>query len=394
MSSIKIKLRKSTVQGRTGVLTIQVINNRKVRCLTTRFRLFPYEWDMKKEEIILHAADKKREAYLRKIAEALAYELDKLEQCREVLERKHRYTVAEWIQSYIDSSLEGDLFPFMERLIKTMKAENRKRTAAIYNVTMRSIQSFSKGADIPMDSIDAGLVKQYEAYLKARLVSMNTLSCYMRVWRAVYNRAVDEGLTYQQYPFKNVYTGVAKTVKRAVGESLITQLKMLDLQDELSLARDLFMFSFYTRGMSFVDMANLTHKHLKDGYLRYTRSKTRQKLAIRMEPCMEEIIERYRGRTFDDYLLPVYHSDNQEITSVLRTYNKRLLRISAKLELEKPLTSYVARHSWATIALRKGVPLQVISEGMGHENEHTTRIYLASLDQASLDRANAQVIAL
>jgi site-specific recombinase XerD len=394
MASIKIKFRKSTVEKKEGVLTIQVINNRKVKCLTTRFRLFSHEWDMEKDEIILHTADKEREAYLRKITTALDNELKKLNQCKEVLDKKSMYTVTEWIECYMDGSLNGNLFPFMERLIKKLSAENRKRTAAIYSVANRSFYSFREGVDIPIDSINAGLIKQYEAHLKTKQVSMNTISCYMRIWRAVYNRAAEEGLTYQRHPFKNVYTGIAKTVKRAVGETLIMRLKMLDLQKELSLARDLFMFSFYTRGMSFVDMANLKHNHVKNGYLRYIRSKTRQKLTIRIEPCMEEILERYRNQTFDNYLLPIYHSGNLDATSALRTYNKRLVRISAKLELEKPITSYVARHSWATIALRKGVPLQVISEGMGHENEYTTRIYLATIDQAAIDQANAQIIAL
>ncbi|MDR1499801.1 MAG: site-specific integrase [Tannerellaceae bacterium] len=396
MASIKVKLRESTVKEREGVLTIQVINNRKVKCFTTRFHIFPHEWDKEKSRIIEEAGDIGRRAYLTGTREALDKELRKLHRCKEVLDKKKTYSVDELVRRYTDNSLNGRLFTFMDRLIDNMKADSRHRTAAIYSVARRSFADFRQGADIPIEDIDQGLIRGYETYLKGRLVSMNTISCYMRVWRAVYNRAVEEGLSPQQQPFKNVYTGVAKTAKRAINETLIARLKELDLEPEahLSLARDLFMFSFYTRGMSFVDMANLKREHIRKGYITYKRSKTKQLLTIRLEPCIENIIERYRSHTVGDYLLPIYHRGNRDATSTLRTYNKRLERISAMMDLDKPLTSYVARHSWATIAMRKGIPMSIISEGMGHESEHTTRIYLAAIEQSTLDQANAQIISL
>jgi len=154
------------------------------------------------------------------------------------------------------------------------------------------------------------------------------------------------------------------------------------------------MFSFYMRGMSFVDMANLRQSDLKDGYITYSRSKTKQVLTVKVEKCMEEIIVCYKGQTIDDYVLPIYDKQNYNHSSHLRTYNKRLKRISKLLKLGKPLSSYVSRHSWATLALHQGVPVEVISESMGHENENTTRIYLASLDRSIIDKANAEIIDL
>jgi site-specific recombinase XerD len=396
MASIKVKLRKSTVKEKEGVLIFQVINDRKVKCLTTRFHLFSHEWDMKKDEVILHAADKDREVYLRSLIDSLDKELGKLNRCMEILNKKPAYSVSELLERYADSSLNGNIFPFMERLIGKLKAENRIRTAAIYSVAKRSFHSFRQGVDLSIDIIDTGIIRRYETYLKLKQVSMNTISCYMRIWRSVYNQAVEEGLATQRHPFKNVYTGVAKTAKRAVNEILVMKLKDLDLSDskELAMARDLFMFSFYTRGMSFIDMANLKRTQVQKGYLTYMRSKTRQTLTIRIEPCIEEIINRYKCKTLDSFLLPIFHPGNRDASSTLRTYNKRLVRISGKLGLEKPLTSYVARHTWATIALRRGIPMSVISEGMGHESEHTTRIYLAAIEQSAIDKANAQIIDL
>jgi integrase len=239
-------------------------------------------------------------------------------------------------------------------------------------------------------------MQEYDMYLKKEGLSANSISCYMRALRAIYNQAVGKGLAVARNPFKDIYTGINKTTKRAVNEYVITRLSKLDLsgQEHLKLAQDLFMFSFYTRGMSFKDMADLKQGNIKNGYIVYLRSKTKQILTIRIEKCMKEIINRYKDSTVDDYILPVYNKHNYNHASHLGTYNKRLKRISKILNLEKPLSSYVSRHSWATIAHRKGFPLQVISEGMGHENEKTTRIYLASLEQSVIDNANAQIIAL
>jgi site-specific recombinase XerD len=397
MVSMKVKFRQSTVKGKEGVLLIQIIGNRKMKLLTTRFRILPEEWDEEKKTIKLHVTDKEREIYLCEIRSALEGELKKLAGLVTFLEKKGTYTVNELAAHYADSSLHGNLFPYMERWIQKLKTENRTATATIYHVVKKSFYNFRRGSDVLIASMDAGLMKQYETYLKNNRVSMNSISCYMRTLRAVYNKAVDDGLTHQRQPFKNVYTGICKTVKRAVDEMLIMRLKKLNLSEvkELSLARDLFLFSFYTRGMSFVDMVNLTHSHIQTGYLLYTRSKTGQNLSIKIEPCIEEIITRYRHETFGNFLLPIYRrSGKNNPSSALRIYNKRLRRISDLMGLEKPLTSYVARHTWATIALRKGIPLQVISEGMGHESENTTRIYLASLEQSIIDQANAQIISL
>jgi integrase len=224
----------------------------------------------------------------------------------------------------------------------------------------------------------------------------NSISCYMRALRAIYNQAVDKGLSEQKNPFREVYTGIDKTIKRAVNEEVITLLKNLDLSRKKALekTRDVFMFSFYMRGMSFVDMANLRQSAIKDGYITYSRSKTKQILTIKVEKCIEEIITRYQDQTIADYLLPIYNERNYNHDSHLRTYNKRLKRISGMLKLEKPLSSYDSRHSWATLALHRGVPVEIISESMGHENENTTRIYLASLDQSVIDKANAEIIDL
>jgi integrase len=236
----------------------------------------------------------------------------------------------------------------------------------------------------------------YEACLKKKGVRMNTTSFYMRILRAVYNRAVEKGLTEQRYPFRHVYTGVEKTVKRAVSVKVIKKLKELDLsmKPTLDFARDMFLFSFYTRGMSFVDMAYLRKIDLQNGILTYRRRKTGQQLTIKWEKCMEEIICKYPSNK-TDYLLPiikVQDNERKQYDNALHLVNYRLKDLSKILKLQRPLTLYVARHSWASAAKAKNIPLSVICEGMGHESEKTTQIYLASLETSVVDKANKVIL--
>ena len=145
----------------------------------------------------------------------------------------------------------------------------------------------------------------YEAYLQKRGLTKNSTSFYMRILRTVYNRAVEKDLITNRNPFKHVYTGIDKTVKRAIPLGAIKRIKNLDLsmRPSLDFARDMFMFSFYTRGMSFIDMAYLKKRDLSNGILSYLRRKTRQQLFIRWEKCMQEIVEKYDTNYCSPYLL-------------------------------------------------------------------------------------------
>ncbi|MDR1200375.1 MAG: site-specific integrase [Tannerellaceae bacterium] len=382
--------------NKEGALYIQLIHNRKTKLITTRFRLYPFEWDVRSSTVITDNADNERNMYLQNIRDGSESEIRRIYNLISILEKRGDYTIQELVEYYTSNSFNGYFFPFVKYQIKKLKSERRTKTASIHETVGRSFSRFRYGKDIRIEKIDGILMQRYEAYLKDNNVCVNSISCYMRALRAVYNQAVEKGLTVSKNPFKDVYTGIDKTSKRAVNEDIIVKLCRLDLSEYngLQLARDLFMFSFYTRGMSFVDMANLKQSNLKNGYLVYIRSKTKQGLSIKLEKCIEDIIERHNALTVDDYILPIYNTQNRDYNSHLRTYNKRLKRLSEMLSLKKSLSSYVSRHSWATIAFRKGFPVQVISEGMGHGNEKTTRIYLASLDQSVIDNANAQIIAL
>ena len=186
-------------------------------------------------------------------------------------------------------------------------------------------------------------------------------------------------------------------MKRAVSMTVIRQIRDLELRFSSSMdyARDIFMFSFYTRGMSFVDMAFLKKKDIRNGILSYRRHKTNQQLFIKWEKPMQEIVNKYN--TVDTpYLLPIIKNigknERRQYINAAHLINRKLKMIGELLNLNVTLTTYVARHAWASIARSKNISISVICEAMGHDSENTTKIYLASLDTSAVDNANSLII--
>lgn len=396
MASIKIKFRPSTVEGKEGGLYFQIIQNRAIRQLNTDYKVYAYEWDAEMETVVVNGT---RANILCSIKERMEWDLSRFERIVRQLEQERRkYTADDVITLFHKVTKETSLFSFMHSVIIQLRQLGKIRTSETYTATLKSFMEFREEQDVPLDGVNSDLMLLYEAHLKAKGVRMNTISFYMRILRAVYNRAVEKELTPQKYPFRYVYTGVDKTVKRAVPVKVIKALKELDLpmKSSLDFARDMFMFSFYTRGMSFVDMAYLKKTDLQNGTLTYCRRKTGQQLTVKWENCMEEIIKKYPSNS-SVYLLPIIKAQGNErkqYDNALHLVNYRLKDLSRMLKLQRPLTMYVARHSWASVAKVRNVPLSVISEGMGHDSEKTTQIYLASLEASVVDKANKMILEL
>ena len=396
MTSIKIKFRPSTVDGKEGGIYFQIIHNRVVRQLNTEYKLFAEEWNAELESIVIKGS---RSNFLLGIQERLSWDATRLEKVVHTLEtERRRFTADDVITMFHKLTKESSLFTFMHGVIAQLKQLSKTRTSETYTATLKSFMAFRESQDVPLDGISSDMMLLYEAHLKTRDVSMNTISFYMRNLRAVYNRAVEKGLTPQNNPFRHVYTGVDKTIKRAIPIKEIKALKELDLslKPSLNFARDMFMFSFYTRGMSFIDMAYLKKSDLQNGILTYRRRKTGQLLSIKWEKCMEDIVSKH-PQNQTDYLLPIIKetvNERRQYDNALHLVNYHLKGLSSMLKLQRPLTMYVARHSWASAAKAKNVPLSVISEGMGHDSEATTQIYLASLETSVVDKANKMILGL
>lgn len=272
----------------------------------------------------------------------------------------------------------------------------RTRSAETCLTALNSFKRFRKHADLGYDEVTSDLVQRYESYLKEQGLCRNTSSFYIRQFRTCYNLAVEQGLTADRHPFRHVYTGVDKTAKRALRQEDMSRIYRMDLSGlpQAAFARDIFMFSFFTRGMSFVDMVYLRNSDIHDGVLTYARHKTGQMLSMRIEPQLQHIIDRYSNAS--PYILPVLAKDDSydNYRQQQRELNKFIRKIGVLLNIPEPLTFYVARHSWATLARDCGTPLTVISAGMGHTSERTTRIYLAQLDHNIIDKANRKIIDL
>ena len=400
MASIKVKYRPSTTNGKEGSIYYQVIHGRTVRQIGTDFRVLDTEWDKEASSVrIMPETDENRKRYLHSVAEHIGWDIRRLQaiiaQCDRQGGSYSAYNIVEKFNSHANGQ---SLFGFMQDIIRQLKQLGKVRTSETYTAALASFMKFREGQDILLGEIDSDTMMLYEAWLKGKGICPNSTSFYMRILRAVYNRAVEKELTEQKYPFKHVYTGIDKTVKRAVPLKEIKHIKELDLtlKPHLEYARDMFLFSFYTRGMAFIDMAYLKKSDLKNGILTYRRRKTGQQLTIKWEKCMEEIVSKYKNAYNTEYLLPIIVNPlvdaRKQYRNAIYRVNTALKDIAKSVGLSIALTMYCTRHSWASIAKTKNIPISVMSEGMGHDSEETTRIYLASLDTSIVDKANSLII--
>lgn len=287
---------------------------------------------------------------------------------------------------------------YTKLLIKEKENGGHYRTAEAYISALNSFNRFANNQPIPLINVTPTLMENYEEYLKKRDICMNTISFYMRILKAVYKKAVRQELIVNKKPFENVYTGVAKTKKRALDIESIKKIKYAETLDEMEqMAQKLFLFSFYTRGMSFVDMAYLKKSDVKNGVLQYKRRKTGQRIIIKWEPVMQEIVNSFKSYN-EVYLMPIIRNvgkgERNQYRYLQYLINKKLTELGKRLQLPCELTMYVSRHSWATIAKYNDVPLSVISDAMGHSSEKMTNIYLKSLNESIIDETNSKIIKL
>lgn len=397
MATIKVKFRPSTVADREGTIYYQIIHERKVRQLLSDYHVFPAEWD-ENRSMVTTTQKSDRKSYILSIRERIRWDVERLTKISRKLEADGLpYTADDVIDEFNRYANEYSLFNFIEGIIIKLKQNGKVRTSETYTAALNSFKKFRKDEDIMLDCLTSQIMEAYEAWHQSRGVAPNTISFYTRILRAVYNRAVEEDVVENRNPFRHVYTGVDKTVNRALPLPVIKKIKTLDLSlaPALDYARDMFMMSFMLRGMSFIDMAYLRKTDLANGYVIYRRRKTGQQLTIEWTKDMQLILDKYPENA-SDYLLPIIRNPGTNERCAYRNagynINHNLKKIAKKVGVSIPLTLYVARHSWASAAKAKGIPISVISEGMGHDSETTTQIYLASLDASVVDKANSLIL--
>lgn len=295
-----------------------------------------------------------------------------------------------------ESSSSGtDILKLMNRIANRKEQLGSFRTADTYRSAYRRLANFLGGKPLRPNEVTSSLAEEYEGYLKNEGMTMNSVSFYLRILRAVYNEAVREGLAIDTKPFARVYTGVARTSKRALSIDAVRKIFTAKGQTgKQRFARDMFMFSFLTRGMSFVDMAHLTKENLKGNILTYRRRKTGQTISVLWLECMQDIVDRWPSLD-GHHLLGILDENIEPLEKQYRkcqmSVNYMLRNLCRDIGAGDNVTMYSARHSWASIAKELDIPVAVISDGMGHDSVATTQIYLNTIS-SRIDMANDKVI--
>ncbi|MDE6637186.1 MAG: site-specific integrase, partial [Muribaculaceae bacterium] len=349
MASVKVKFRPSSISNREGTIYYQIIHNRTIRQLTTDYHIFPSEWN-DKSGVFISPKKIERSSIIRSIRESVRWDLERINKIIRQLDNEgFSYSTDTIINVFNQKSSDNSLFNFMQSAILRLQHNGKTRTSETYKATLRSFNNFRNGVDLRLDSLTSNIMEEYQAWLHQRGVSPNTISFYIRILRAVYNRAIEDEIIENRHPFRRVYTGVEKTVKRALPLPMIKKIKSLDLslKPDIQFARDMFILSFMLRGMSFIDMALLKKSDLRDGHITYRRRKTGQKLIIKWTKDMQQILDKYPENP-SEYLLPIIKNSKSKLRYAYKNMgekiNIRLKKIEEMAGLSLQLTMYEARN--------------------------------------------------
>ena len=399
MATVKIKFRASSVAGKEGTLYYHIIHQRKLRWISTDYHVYPEEWNARKSSVIVSNSNN-RQAHLQLIQSQIDWEMKQM-QC--IIHDKEMdgvsYSVDDLANEIQQLPTSQSVFTFFRKQIAKKEQMQCVGTKNNYTNAVNRFIEFRNQKDLTFSQMTADMMEMYQAWLWNRGVGQNTVSFYLRTLRTLHHKAVEAGQATSNDIFAHVQTANVRTAKRAISVKDIRKIEKLELQigSSIDKARDLFLLSFYLRGMAFVDMAFLKKSDLKCGMVSYNRRKTHQNLNIEWIKPMQAIIDKYAEQTKDSpYMLPILTgketSPYTQYRKVEYNTNYNLKKIGKMIGLKIPLTTYVARHTWASIALHMNIPIATISEGMGHNSYKTTQIYLESIDVATINEANRRII--
>ena len=372
---------------------LRVTKDRKRKYVSLGISVNPENWDFSKnqpkaecpnrEYIELLIADKLKE-YSAKIIELKAtnQEFTSTTLVEKVcVNRVNRKTVCDLFREHINN----------------LTASGRKSYALSIKQLYNSLIEFNGHLDIPFAEMDIVWLRRYEAFLRRKGLAENTIGIRFRTLRSIYNVAIEEdAVSSELYPFKKLKVSKLhqETAKRALSKEDIE--RVLSYKSTNRYTRfpiDIFAFTYYCGGINFVDIAHLTKANIVDGRLIYKRQKTKKLIKIPLQPQAVALIEKYSNDE-SPYLFPIlsdfHKTDIQQanrIHKVISKVNERLKQIGKALNIPITLTTYVARHSQATVMKRAGVSTAVIREIMGHSSERVTQIYLDSFDNEQVDNA-------
>jgi site-specific recombinase XerD len=311
------------------------------------------------------------------------------------------YSVSQLKEMIEGKSSKQSFFSFSEKQMEEMKKAKRIGNARYYKSSVGALKAYCKGKDLSFQELNYSFLLKFETAHLAKGNSLNGLAAYMRAYRAIFNKAIKDGVAEKElYPFENYTIKTTKTRKRAISMDSIGKILALPIERKSSLyhARNYFLLSFFMRGMPFADLAQLKLSNIIDGRIYYQRKKTDKPYNIKITSEIETILSEYlNGKEKEDFILPIIKRKEIEeqyldIEWARKTFNKRLKKIATLCEISENLTSYVSRHSFATRAKNLGVPIATISDMLGHADTKTTEIYLDSLQSDLMDEFHEKVI--
>ena len=404
MSSAKVVLFTSkTFKNSEHPIMIRLIKDRKVSYLSIGGSCSKLLWDKKEnlpkkkhplyKELVILITKKKLEA------NKLILKLD---------ESGTDYSISEITRELKKNKLnKKSLFTYFDDVIKNLINNDKIGYANVFKSTKNSIKKFLDNKEIEFISIDDHFLRKYDEYLLSNNVSLNSVFVYMRTFKTLINYARKDNLIKKEFnPFIDFdfkkYSRV-KTKKRAITKSQMKVIIDLELESGTRLfnSKSYFLFSFYARGINFIDIAYLKWENIKNNRLLYTRKKTNENFSIEITKELKTILDYFKpfNNSKNDFIFPILNenhisaiSKDYRIDKVLKMVNADLKIIAEKTGIEENLTTYVARHSYATIMKFNGVSTSLISQSMGHNSEKTTQIYLDDFGNDILDEASRSLI--
>lgn len=374
-------------------LMICICKNSKRKYISLGVSVAPQYWDFQKNKPKRNCPNK---ILIEKLMAQKSRELSEL--VLELEADNRQYTAATLVEKAVRPKVKATVGSLMQEHIKELRDADRTGYALSMEQVYNSLVKFSGHLDIPFSDIDIQWLKKYEQWLRSNGLAENTIGIRFRTLRRIYNIALERKLVKpEDYPFKSF--GVSRlhqnTPKRAVNKDCIRKILNYPTEDKryyCSLAIDLFKFSYFMGGINFADMAYLTGRNIMDGRLVYSRRKTKKIINLPLQQDALDVLNKYRSES--DYLFPIflpYHKTEQQrrnrLHKVITKVNDALKDIGKELGIPIDLTTYVARHSYATVLKRSGVSTAIISESLGHSSEKVTQIYLDSFENGQIDEA-------
>ncbi len=391
--------KNKTLSNGEHPLMLRITKDRKSKYQSLGISIPPQFWDFTKNQPKHNCPN--RDAILRLIAEKTKqYQ----EQLIEFKAENKEFTVTTLVEKLTNPTKPKTVGELFTEQIQRYKTAKRTGYALSIQQVYNSLIKYNKHLNIYFSDIDVTWLKKYEEWLRSAGLAENTIGIRFRTLRAVYNIALEQKIVKPDYyPFKSYKVSKlhSVTAKRAITKDNVTAVINYDYTNKgfyTQLAVDLFTFSYFMGGINFVDMAYIIHSHIIDNRLVYTRTKTHKLIKLPLQPKAVELIQKYqtKDRPYIFPILSAFHKTEQQqrnrIHKVITKVNKHLKDIGEELSLPIDLTTYVARHSFATVLKRSGVNTSIICEAMGHSSEKVTQIYLDSFENEQVDAAMSNLL--